>query len=103
MKKLAALLTLIMLASMALAGFAVAESEEQITLTFWTPTWRKGAEEGIINDFMAQHPNIVIETTYMSTDDIKANCKIAASSLTAEDAAVFSQSAVTVGAGHAAV
>ena len=85
MKKLAALLTLIMLASMALAGFAVAESEEQITLTFWTPTWRKGAEEGIINDFMAQHPNIVIETTYMSTDDIKANCKIAASSGTLPD------------------
>ncbi|MDO4336834.1 MAG: extracellular solute-binding protein [Eubacteriales bacterium] len=64
---------------------AEADSEEQVTLTFWTPTWRKDAESQIIEDFMEQNPNITIEPTYYSTDDIKTNTKIAASSGTLPD------------------
>ena len=45
----------------------------EVTLTFWTPTWRQAAEEPIIADFMEKYPNIKIETTFMSSDDIKAN------------------------------
>lgn len=58
---------------------------DEVTLTFWTPTWRQAAEEVIIADFMEKYPNIKIETTYMSSDDIKANTKIAASSNTLPD------------------
>lgn len=57
----------------------------EVTLTFWTPTWRQAAEEPIIADFMEKYPNIKIETTFMSSDDIKANTKIAASSNTLPD------------------
>lgn len=58
---------------------------EEVTLTFWTPTWRQATEEPIIADFMAKYPHIKIEATYMSSDDIKANTKIAASSNTLPD------------------
>lgn len=60
-------------------------SEEPITLTFWTPTWRQAAEEAIIADFEAKYPNIKIEATYLSSADIKTNTKIAASSNTLPD------------------
>ncbi|MEG2626239.1 MAG: hypothetical protein RR956_08210, partial [Christensenella sp.] len=60
-------------------------ADKEVTLTFWTPTWRQKAEEPIIADFMKKHPNIKIEATYMSSDDIKANTKIAASSGTLPD------------------
>lgn len=82
-KTLALILALLTVLSMAVSGAAMAE--ETVELTFWTPTWRKGAEEGIIEDFMNLYPNIKINVTYMSTDDIKANCKIAASSGTLPD------------------
>lgn len=59
--------------------------QSDVTLTFWTPTWRQAAEEVIIEDFMDKYPNIKIETTYMSSDDIKTNTKIAASSGTLPD------------------
>lgn len=64
---------------------ALAESAEEVTLTFWTPSWREGAEAPIIEDFMKKYPNIKIDVTYMSSDDIKANTKIAASSGTLPD------------------
>ena len=64
---------------------AAPEAAEEVTLTFWTPTWRQATEEPIIADFMAKYPNIKIEATYMSSDDIKANTKIAASSNTLPD------------------
>ena len=60
-------------------------SEDPITLTFWTPTWRQAAEEAIIADFEAKYPNIKIEATYLSSADIKTNTKIAASSNTLPD------------------
>ena len=59
--------------------------EEEVTLTFWTPSWREAAEAPIIEDFMKKYPNIKIDVTYMSSDDIKANTKIAASSGTLPD------------------
>ena len=58
---------------------------EEVTLTFWTPSWREAAEAPIIEDFMKKYPNIKIKVTYMSSDDIKANTKIAASSGTLPD------------------
>lgn len=72
----------------ALAGGAVTASAaeaEDVTLTFWTPSWREAAEAPIIEDFMEKYPNIKIDVTYMSSDDIKANTKIAASSGTLPD------------------
>lgn len=60
-------------------------AQEDVTLTFWTPTWRQAAEEPIIADFMEKYPNIKIDVTYMSSDDIKSNTKIAASSGTLPD------------------
>lgn len=82
-KRIGMFLAVLMLASVLLGSVALAD--DAVKLTFWTPTWRKGAEEGIISDFMAKYPNIEIEVTYMSTDDIKSNCKIAASSGTLPD------------------
>lgn len=67
------------------AASAASVTDKEVTLTFWTPTWRQGAEEGLIADFMKQHPNIKIETTFMSSSDIQANIKIAASSGTLPD------------------
>lgn len=64
---------------------AFAGNDEEVTLTFWTPSWREGAEAPIIEDFMKKYPNIKIDVTYMSSDDIKANTKIAASSGTLPD------------------
>lgn len=60
-------------------------TDQQITLTFWTPSWRQATEEPLIADFMEKYPNIKIEATYMSSEDIKANTKIAASSNTLPD------------------
>ena len=74
-----------MVAGGGLSVLAETASDEEVTLTFWTPTWRKDAESQIIEDFMAENPNITIEPTYYSTDDIKTNTKIAASSDTLPD------------------
>lgn len=60
-------------------------SEEPITLTFWTPTWRQAAEEAIIAELRSKVPDIKIEATYLSSADIKTNTKIAASSNTLPD------------------
>lgn len=64
---------------------AWAEEGEDVTLTFWTPSWRESAESPVIEDFMKKYPNVKIDVTYMSSDDIKANTKIAASSGTLPD------------------
>ena len=85
-----AAISLSVAASMLVGGTSVfaaeaEETSEEVTLTFWTPTWRRDAEEQIINDFMEENPNITIEPTYYSTDDIKTNTKIAASSGTLPD------------------
>ena len=74
-----------MVAGGGMSVLAETASDEEVTLTFWTPTWRKDAESQIIEDFMAENPNITIEPTYYSTDDIKTNTKIAASSDTLPD------------------
>ena len=37
---------------------AFADNAEEVTLTFWTPSWREGAEAPIIEDFMKKYPNI---------------------------------------------
>ena len=78
-----------LMAASTIAGGAMTvyagEAEEEVTLTFWSPSWREAAETPIIEDFMKDHPNIKIEPTFMSSDDIKANTKIAASSGTLPD------------------
>lgn len=58
---------------------------EEVTLTFWSPTWHQDADEAVIRDFTALYPNIHIEPTFYSTADIKSNLKIAASSKTMPD------------------
>ena len=58
---------------------------EDVTLTFWSPTWHQDADEAVIRDFTALYPNIHIEPTFYSTNDIKANLKVAASSDTMPD------------------
>lgn len=60
-----------MVAGGGMSVLAETASDEEVTLTFWTPTWRKDAESQIIEDFMAENPNITIEPTYYSTDDIR--------------------------------
>lgn len=83
------ILATLMAAAMLLTGTGTTvlaeDAAEGVTLTFWTPTWRQAAEEVIIADFMAANPDIKIDVTYMSSDDIKANTKIAASSGTLPD------------------
>lgn len=79
-----------MTVSTVIGGAVVTNAEtsdagEDVTLTFWTPSWREAAEAPIIEDFMKEYPNIKIDVTYMSSDDIKANTKIAASSGTLPD------------------
>lgn len=82
----AALSTVIAVSTiMGSAATVMAEAAEDVTLTFWTPSWREAAEAPIIADFMEKYPNIKIDVTYMSSDDIKANTKIAASSGTLPD------------------
>ena len=54
-------------------------------MTFWSPTWHKDADEQVIADFEKMHPEIDIEASYYSSDDIKTNLKIAASSRTMPD------------------
>lgn len=80
-KVLSLLLTLALL--LGLSGAALAQ--EPVTLTFWTPTWRQAAEEPIIADFMAQNPDIKIEATFYTSEDMKSKTKIAASSGTLPD------------------
>ena len=59
--------------------------DKEVTLTFWSPTWHKDADEQVIADFAKIYPNIKIEATFYSTDDIKTNTKVAASSGTLPD------------------
>ena len=83
-KVLAALLT----SSMVLGTFAgcmTASAEEDITLTFWSPTWHQAADEAVIADFEEANPNIHIDATFYSTADIKSNLKVAATSDTMPD------------------
>lgn len=60
-------------------------AEGQVKLTFWSPTWHKDADEQVIADFEKLNPDIDIEPSYYSSDDIKTNLKIAASSGTMPD------------------
>lgn len=62
-----------------------AESGETVEITFWSLAQRKDFEDRIIAAFMEQNPNITITQTYYSTDDIKTNLKVAASSGTLPD------------------
>lgn len=62
-----------------------AKFDKEVTLTFWSPTWHKDADEQVIADFAKLYPNIKIEPTFYSTDDIKTNTKVAASSGTLPD------------------
>ena len=59
--------------------------DKEVTLTFWSPTWHKDADEQVIADFAKIYPNIKIDATFYSTDDIKTNTKVAASSGTLPD------------------
>lgn len=58
---------------------------ETVEVTFWSMAQRKEFEDKIIAAFMEKNPNIKITQTYYSTDDIKANLKVAASSGTMPD------------------
>jgi raffinose/stachyose/melibiose transport system substrate-binding protein len=81
-------LTAILTSSMILGTFAgcmTASAEEDVTLTFWSPTWHQTADESVIADFEAANPNIHIDATFYSTADIKSNLKIAATSDTMPD------------------
>ena len=62
-----------------------APSGETVEVTFWSMAQRKEFEDKIIAAFMEKNPNIKITQTYYSTDDIKANLKVAASSGTMPD------------------
>ena len=58
---------------------------EPVELTFWSMAQRKEFEDNIIAAFTEKYPEIKITPTYYSTDDIKANLKVAASSGTLPD------------------
>ena len=58
---------------------------EPVELTFWSMAQRKEFEDNIIAAFTKKYPEIKITPTYYSTDDIKANLKVAASSGTLPD------------------
>lgn len=60
-------------------------SGEAVELTFWSMAQRKDFEDKIIAAFTEKNPQIKITPTYYSTDDIKANLKVAASSGTLPD------------------
>ncbi len=62
-----------------------AEGGEAVELTFWSLANRKEFEDKIIAAFAEKNPNVTITPTYYSTDDIKANLKVAASSGTMPD------------------
>lgn len=51
---------------------------EPVELTFWSMAQRKEFEDNIIAAFTEKYPEIKITPTYYSTDDIKANLKVAA-------------------------
>lgn len=85
MKKTIRSLILILAVALLLGVSGIALAQEPVSLTFWTPTWRQAAEEPIIADFMAKNPDIKIEATYYSSNDIKSKTKIAASSGTLPD------------------
>ncbi len=61
------------------------EAAQAVELTFWSPTWHKDADEQVIAAFEAQNPDIDIVPSYYSSDDIKTNLKVAASSNTLPD------------------
>ena len=61
------------------------EAAEPVELTFWSMAQRKEFEDNIIAAFTKKYPEIKITPTYYSTDDIKANLKVAASSGTLPD------------------
>lgn len=67
------------------AGEEGEKFDKEVTLTFWSPTWHKDADEQVIADFAKIYPNIKIEATFYSSDDIKTNTKVAASSGTLPD------------------
>ncbi len=77
--------SLLLALSLLLGMSGLALAQEPVTLTFWTPTWRQAAEEPIIADFMEKNPDVKVEVTYYSSDDIKSKTKIAASSGTLPD------------------
>lgn len=56
-----------------------------VSVSFWSMAQRKEFEDKIIAAFMEENPNITITPTYYSTDDIKTNLKVAASSGTLPD------------------
>ncbi len=60
-------------------------SDEAVSISFWSLASRKEFEDAIIEAYMEQHDNVTITATYYSTDDIKANLKVAASSGTMPD------------------
>ena len=53
---------------------------EDVTITFWQNSGRKEVTDECVEAFMEAYPNITIEVSYFSTDDLKTNCKVAASS-----------------------
>lgn len=58
---------------------------EKVTVTFWSAAAKKDFEDKIIAAFMEENPDVEIVPTYYSTDDTKANLKVAASSGTLPD------------------
>lgn len=62
------------------AGNASGEANEPVNLTFWSMAERKELEDAVIAAFQEKYPNITVSPTYYSTDDLKTNMKIAASS-----------------------
>ncbi len=60
-------------------------SGEAVNISFWSLAQRKDFEDNIIAAFTEKNPDITVTPTYYSTDDIKANLKVAASSGTLPD------------------
>lgn len=56
-----------------------------IELTYWALADRKDYLDKIVEAFEEKNPGITVEPTYYSTDDLKANLKVAASSGTMPD------------------
>ncbi len=73
------------LASMLCGAAVTAAAEEPVEISFWSLAQRKDFEDEIIAAYMEENPNVTITPTYYSTDDIKANLKVAASSNTLPD------------------
>ena len=80
MRKITTFVLGALLAGTLLGSAVSAYAEEPVELSFWSIASRKDVEENVIAAYQEAHPDVTITATFYSTDDIKTNLKIAASS-----------------------